>query len=464
MDRVLERITSFVEELRFEALPAEVVHAAKRTVIDSVGCAIGAYDAEPVRIGRRLALREPMATGSTLIGSLERTTPELAAYCNATMIRYLDYNDSYSGAGGGGHPSDFLAAVLSAAELGRADGRAVITGLVAAYDVYCRMTDAVALNTTPWDYYRTMGAMASAAAAAKVLGLPTSKLANAISLGIVPNSAVFETAVGEVSMWKACASGNAARNGVFAAILAAEGITAPPAPFEGRMGFLPAVDREIEPPRFGGEERRFAILECGIKRYPSGSWSQTAIDAALEIRALGVAAGDITSIEVGVHPIAKQMMAGDKEKWRPTTRESADHSLPFVVSVALLTGDVSPLSFTEYLTDPVVGDLMSALTVVEDHDCAAMFPEAKASRVMVTTKAGKRQTATVRYHLGHEKNPLSDQDLERKFRAQSTNVQKPEATDRLLKRLWQLDAVNDIADLVELTGVHPPVPERAAHR
>jgi 2-methylcitrate dehydratase len=463
VDRVLGRIRSFVDDLRFEALPPEVVHAAKRIVIDSVGCALGAYDSEPVQIGRRLASREPVAGGSTVIGSLLRTTPELAAYCNGTMIRYLDYNDSYSGAGGGGHPSDFLAAVLSAAELRRADGRAVITGLVAAYDVYCRMTDAVALNTTPWDYYRTMGAMASAAAAAKVLGLPASQLANAISIGIVPNSAVFETAVGEVSMWKACASGNAARNGVFAAILAAEGVTGPPAPFEGRMGFLAAVDRKIDPPQFGGDGHRFAILESGIKRYPSGSWSQTAIDAALQIRSMDVRPDDISAIEIGVHPIARQMMAGDGEKWRPTTREGADHSLPFVVSVALLTGDVTPLDFTRYLGDPGTQRLMAKVRVVADEDCAALFPEAKATRVTVTTTAGQPHAATVRYHLGHERNPVSDEDLQRKFRAQAMAVQSPESVDRFLERVWELDAMKEISQLLALTAVRADALERTAH-
>lgn len=452
MDRILQGLASYASELRYEDIPPEVRHAAKRAIIDALGCAIGAYDSEPARIGRELAEATRVERGSTVIGSLQRTTPELAAFCNGAMIRHLDYNDNYWGPGGGGHPSDFLAAVLSSAELGHADGRGLITGLVVTYELFCRMVDEAMLATTAWDYYITIGALASAAGAAKVLDLQVDGIANAISLGIVANCALFETRVGDISTWKAGASGNAARNGVFAARVAAAGGTGPSHVFDGRKGFDAAFGRQIRLPNLGGAERGFAILECSIKRYPCGSFSQTAVDAAFQLRSAIGPINEIVSVEVGTHTIAKMVM-GDPEKWHPTSRETADHSLPYVVGIALLNGEVTIESFTKYLDDQRLAALMPKISVVVDDESERALPELSASRITIDTRSHGTHEVSVLYHLGHPRNPISDEDLEKKFVDQASTRLGPKQTRRLLDLLWRLEDVGDVADIVANTRV-----------
>ncbi|MBI2223770.1 MAG: MmgE/PrpD family protein, partial [Betaproteobacteria bacterium] len=216
MTTIVEQLSSYAAALRFEDLPREVVRQATRLIVDTIGCALGGFAGEPARIAREMAGSVTSSQPATVIVSGQRTSPDLATFANGAMIRFLDFNDGYTSTGESGHPSDSIAAVLSTAEIMRRSGREVIAATALAYEVFCRVCDAADLKPLGFDHV-TVGGMASTAAAARLLGLPEKKIAAAFSLGIAPNIALYQTRIGNVSMWKGCAYANASRNAVFAA-------------------------------------------------------------------------------------------------------------------------------------------------------------------------------------------------------------------------------------------------------
>ena len=195
--------------------------------------------------------------------------------------------------------------------------------------------------------------MASTAAAARLLGLNEQEVAQAFNLAIAANVALYQTRIGEVSMWKGCGYANASRNAVFAATLAARGMTGPSPIFEGIGGYFKAVSRQpFDLPLLGGRGTPFKIMECSMKRFPLGQYSQTVVEAALQLRDKIGSPDDIAEVRIETVTTAIKIMAGDPEKWEPKTRESADHSMPYTVAVALMYGEVEEKHFGErYLND-----------------------------------------------------------------------------------------------------------------
>ena len=231
MDRTTELLSHYACQLTYQDIPPEVVHQVKRTLIDTLGCALGAFTAEPSVIARRLANRVSSSTPSRILGTTDVSAPDLAGFANGVMVRYLDCNDAYFSPGGG-HPSDMIPAVLAMADPLGCDGRTVITAIVLAYEVFCRLSDEVVVGDFGWDQgmFSVIGA---ACGAGKVMGLDRHAMQQALSLAIVPNLPLGVTRVGELSMWKGCAAACATRAGIFAAQLAQEGMTGPAAPFDG---------------------------------------------------------------------------------------------------------------------------------------------------------------------------------------------------------------------------------------
>ena len=260
---LVEQITNYATHLRYEDLPPEVIKAAKRVIIDSIGCALGGYDSAPEKIARDLADMTTSKQPSTLMVSGLKTSPDLATFANGVMIRFLDYNDGYTSDGESGHPSDSIAAVLTAAEINKRCGKDVITATVLAYEMFCRLCDTVDLKPIGYDHV-TFGGMASTAAAAWLFGFKGKQFEHCMQLGIAPNNALYQTRIGNVSMWKGCAYANASRNAVFAAMLAARGMTGPSPIFEGVGGYFKAVARKtLTIDTWGGVNGApFKITEC----------------------------------------------------------------------------------------------------------------------------------------------------------------------------------------------------------
>ena len=255
MDSILEQLSDYATELSYDQLPAATVHEVTRRVIDTFGCAMGSHSMEPPRIARAHAMEVTSQPGATVLGTRHRSAPELAAFANGVMARYSDFNDMAVGKKAG-HPSDAIMPVLAAAEYGAASVQSAIAGIVLAYEFQDRLGDScVGVLDGGWDYV-IYTAIACAAGAAKAMGLGKKQTANALALAVVPNNATHQTRRGQLSMWKGCAAPNAARNGLFAAMLARRGLTGPDEAFEGVCGFNNQLRVKVELPRARRPQRR----------------------------------------------------------------------------------------------------------------------------------------------------------------------------------------------------------------
>ena len=465
---IAERLARYARSISYARLPGPVIHEVKRRVLDSLGCALGAWNAPPCRIARRVAQPVKAPQGATLWGTAARTLPELAAFANGALVRYLDYNDTYLSKEPA-HPSDNLAAVLALAESTQASGKQVIEALALAYEVQCRLCDAAALRPRGWDHV-TYGPFSSALAAAKVLKLSTEQTVQAVNLAGVANVALRQTRVGDLSMWKACAFSNATRNGVFAVLLARNGMSGPSPIFEGEKGFSKLVSGPIELLTLGGEDMKagqagtehvpFKILDTYIKHFPVEYHAQTAVEAVLMLRQQmldteGARAIDrITEIEIGSYDVAIEIIGRDPEKWRPRTRETADHSFPYCVAVALQDGAVSLRSFSDKrIGDPALAALMQKIRVVELEEIAGWYPEAMPTRITVRTSAGKEYVKQVDFPLGHPRNPMSDREVEEKFRALAKGALNRTRAGKVIEFVWRLESVKAIGALMPLLKI-----------
>lgn len=445
------RIAEYVARLEFTHLDERTVHEVRRRMIDSLACALGAYRAEPVKIARRLAGRVSAQPGASYLGSRSQTSPDLAAFVNGILVRYLDYNDTYLSLEPA-HPSDNIPAVLAAAEVAGTGGREIITATVLAYEIQCRLCDAASLRARGWDHV-TYGAFSTAAAAAKLLGLNAERITQALNLAGTPNVALRQTRAGELSPWKGCAFANAGRNGVFAALLAAEGLAGPAPLFEGELGFFKQVSGEFDLPALGEADGNadFMINKTSIKFWPAEYHSQSAIHAALELRRQIPDPSEIASVDIDSFDAAVDIIGKDPEKWRPKTRETADHSLPFCTAVALMDGDVTLDSFREArLTDERLLDLVAKINVHRDAELTARYPRGIPNRITVTLPDGRQFTAENEFPRGHAENPMTDDEVTAKFRRMADGVLDPAAQDRVLDLCRHLEDLDSVSRLFEL--------------
>lgn len=458
-DTTVARLARYAGNLSYRDLPTETVHQVKRLMVDSLGCAIGAFSSEPAKAARSLAAGVTGAATATVLGTRDRTTPDLAAFANGTMVRYLDFNDAYGGKDTS-HPTDNFPIVLAAAEAYEASGKDFIVGAVLAYEVQTAFSDTFRMRDGgPWDQasYATVSAPLGAA---KVMGLDEERIAHALRLSVVQGLHLAQARRGHISHVKASTVANAGRNAIFAAMLAERGFTGPPDAMEGEAGFFTALARKnlVVEPLTGepGRSHGFRIMDSRVKRYPSGFFSQTAIEAAIECRnALGIQSGsEVKAVRIRTFQNTINAMAGDPTRWRPQTRETADHSIPFVITMALEHGRVEAAQFVdELLQDPRVHAMMDKVHVELDDECQAAWPEAILNIVTVETTDGRTHTARVPYHLGHFKRPMSDRDLEDKFRGLCRGLLSDRQQDAVLAATWRLDEADDLGDYLALLVV-----------
>jgi len=242
MDNLTRQIANFASHVSYETLPDEVVTAATQYLIDSLACAIAARDCEPAGMGLRLARGAvPERYPGRILLHGERSTAESAAFVNTAMIRNLDFNDQYPG----GHPSDCLGAFLAIAEAAGTDGRRLLSSIVVAYELFVRISDATGLRYKGWDQGFAIG-VCTAAGVGHLLRLPPEKIGEAVAITTVANVPMRNTRAGELSLWKGAATSFATRNGLFAALLAAEGMVGPDRPFEGKHGLWDLITGSFE--------------------------------------------------------------------------------------------------------------------------------------------------------------------------------------------------------------------------
>jgi len=449
MSTVAETLSQFAHSLRFENLPQPVVHEAKRRILDSLGCALGSMEQQPVRIARSLALEVSSRLGATVLGTLHKSSPDMAAFVNGTMIRYFDYNDTYLSLEPA-HPSDNLSAALAVAEAEGAGGRELIAALVLGYEVQCRLCDAASLRARGWDHV-TYGALSTALVSGKLLGLTEEQMVHALGLAGVPNVALRQTRVGELSMWKGCAFANAARNGVFAALLAKRGMTGPAPLFEGEKGFFNQVSGPFS---LGSLGKPFKILESYVKFYPAEYHAQTAIEAALALREEIPSIDEIARIDINTFDACVDIIADSPEKWKPATRETADHSLPYCVAVALADGAVTMRSFSpERISDPRLHEIMQKISVHRNAELSAQYPQAMPNEIRIQLGSGKIVQTRVSHARGHPKNPLTDGEVEAKFYGLVSGFLPDKKMAQIPAQVWNLEKVQALDSFLPMLNV-----------
>jgi 2-methylcitrate dehydratase len=448
MDRTTEELARLATSLRYEDFGVRVIQEAKRHVIDSLGCAMGGAASEPAVIARRVAPAAPGAPSARLLGEGRATTPEAAAFANSVMIRFLDANDTYI-TRGSGHPSDMLGAILAAAEMQGATGKEFLLAVVAGYEVFGALADHVGLRDRGWDQ-GVFVAPAAAAGAGLLLGVSPSEMANAIAIAVTANVATRQTRAGELSMWKGCATAAAAKAGLFAAQLARAGMTGPTAAFEGRHGLCEQVTGPFELDGHVGAGRSCAIERTNFKFFAAEYHAQAPLAIVLRLRER-VRAEEIEALDVWIYAMAHSEIGSEPAKWDPQTRETADHSLPYMLAVALVDGRLTPDSFTpKRFLDPSLRPLMSRIRVAEDPALTRRFPGELASRIEVTARSGQRFTEHSDYPKGHAANPMTDADVETKFRDLAEDVLGKTRSAGALETLWRLDEVPRMGAVVDL--------------
>lgn len=447
MDSMTERLVDYALSCRFETLPAAAIHACKRHLIDTLACAIGAYDEPFCERTRAFASRYRGDSAASIWGQAQPVSTEMAAYANGVMLRYLDLNDMYR-VKAGGHPSDVMAAMLAVGESVHASGGDVINAILLGYEVYCGFCEALDINSLGWDQ-PVYGVMGATLGAARLLGLDKPAMAHALALAVVPNMTLLQTRRGELSGWKGCAAANACRNGVFAAMLAKDGFDGPTAAFEGKFGLCDVVHR-FEWPPFAGGGVRHRLPQSHMKRYPVCYHGQGAaqLASAMSAEAKGRA---IEAIVVEVYRTAINEMAADETRWSPRARETADHSLPYVTAVGLLDGDVTPASFSaERLADAGIARLMRVTRVTEDPAMTLKYPAHAPARVSVQFADGGRLVRECDVPAGHSGDPLSDAQVEAKFHGLFAGYGSRAQADRALAALWGLERCTDVGELIAL--------------
>ena len=451
------QLAHFGSSLQYEDLSKEVVHEVKRRLIDSIGCALGAWNEEPCRIARDVASDFSAKQGATIIGTAHKAPPDWAAFATGCCIRYFDYNDTYLSKEPA-HPSDNIAAALAVAESVGANGRELITAIALAYEVQCRLCDAASIRARGWDHV-TYGAFSTALAAARLMKLDPEKTRHAVNIAGVACAAMRQARVGELSHWKGVAFANAARHGVYAALLARAGMTGPAPIFEGQMGFEKELGVSLgnvgemfvkRPDATDVNEGTAAmILNTSIKFWPAEYHSQSAVEAALFLRPQIGSTDRIKSMTIESHDASVDIIGSEPEKWRPETRETADHSLPYITAIALIDGEVTNKQFEpERFADAKIWKFLESVKVERNAELSSLYPGAVANIVHVDLTDGRRLTKRVDYPLGHARNPLKDGEVEGKFQSLVNPALGEGAARKIIDLVWKLDEAADVQQLM----------------
>jgi len=411
----VERLAAFVARARWEDIPDAAREQLRIRILDSVGCAIGALDGEPVRM-----LREHIAD----FGGTERcsligggwTAPDRAALYNGALVRYLDFNDSYLAPGETCHPSDNLSAVLAAAEYAGASGRDLLTALAVSYQVQCRLSDEAPVRARGFDH-TTLGVYGAAAGAARALGLDPARAANALAIAGTAFNALRVTRTGALSHWKGLAAPNAAFGGIHAAFLAMRGITGPPEVFEGNKGFEESIAGPFEIPwETEGLDRVSLTI---LKRYNAEIHSQSTLEGTLELRERhAIDPTAIDRVEIETFDVAYHIIGGGEEgdKTIVRTKEEADHSLNYMVAVALVDGQVLP---AQYEPDRILRDdvqsLLRKVTIRPRAEFSARFPKEMPCRISIRLRNGAVVEVEKRDYEGFVTRPMRWETVSAKF-------------------------------------------------
>lgn len=405
MDKVVSQIWNMSQNISKGLIGSAEREELKKRVADIAITSFGAVNAEPVKIMRKSLLPSSGKKNATIFFTGEKAAADVATMINGTMTRYLDYNDTYLSKEAL-HPSDNIPPLIALGEHHELKGKEIIDAAAVSYETVCGLSDAVSIRDLGWDHV-TYVSVSSAAGIGHLLSMDEERFSHTLNLAINNNISLRQTRAGELSMWKGATAANACRNSVFASMLSENGYTGPAPIFQGEMGFFKQVSGE-----FSLNFSKSHIMKTMIKNYPVEYHAMSAAEAASELRK--EIKGNIKSIDVETFTVANTIIIKDPEKLRPKTRETADHSMPYIVAYTLKKGDPDPDSYGDkFLRDPeILGTIdLSHFKVTDKYD--AMYPEFLPVKIQVKTDKGTYEKE-IEAPKGHNKRPYTWDDLETK--------------------------------------------------
>ena len=432
----VQKLAKFVSSRSYNDLSKDAIRELKIRLLDSLGCAIGALKGEPIKL-----LKEQLDDfgGNPLISLIGggKTAPDRAAFYNSALVRYLDFNDSYLAKNETCHPSDNIGSILSAAQYADKDGKDFLTALAIAYQVQCRLSDVAPVRDKGFDH-TVQGAYGTAAGVAYALGLNAEKTANAIAIAATAYNALRVTRTGNLSNWKGLAFPSTGWTSTHSAFLAMRGITGPEEIFEGNKGFKESIagDFEID----WQKEDLEKVTQTIIKRFNAEIHSQATLEGIEDLMLLyKFDPEEIQSVVLNTFDVAYNIIGGGEEgsKKNITTKEEADHSLPYMMAVLLLDGNVLP---PQYLPGRIIKDdvqeLLQKVFVNQKKEYSDRFPEEVACDITIVLKNGTVFQIDKKDYKGFLTRPASWEMIVEKF----NNLSYPYA-DEILR--------NEIINMVE---------------
>jgi 2-methylcitrate dehydratase len=453
MNSLSRQMAEFAINLKFDQIPDEAVKEAKRFLLDSMGCALAAVKNEDMQAMYRFTEKLGGTPEATIIGSGARTNASNAALMNCLLTRALDYNDIYWEQDPS-HPSDIIGAALAAAEASGKNGRDALVAIMIAYELEMRWCHAAepGVREVGW-HHATLTQFVSPLVAGRMYDLDLDQMVAAVGISGSSHFTLGGVVAGHLTNMKNTADPLASQAGVIAAMMAREGYEGPVEVLEGKEGLFEVLTNiEWRPDwllKDLGEE--FMITQCSYKAFPTEALTHQPISAALQVcRENDIAAENVAEILVETTTRGADILS-DPSKFAPKTKETADHSLPYVIAAAVADGNVLPDSFSdEKLKDPRIWDLLSKIKVVADPEIDSLFPGVKRARVSITTLGGSTLAAQVDHAKGSPQNPMSDEEIVSKFRANSQGVIPDDRQDEIIDRTWNFESVKELGDYMRL--------------
>lgn len=459
-DYVTARMAQWAESLRFEQLSPEAIHQAKRFLLDSFGCAIGGLGQHDTAIALSVLDEIAGAGPATIIGSGRRVDPVSAALANALLIRCMDFNDIYWKQDPS-HPSDLIPAALAACERSGSGGRELLVGIVLAYELEMRFCEAAfpGVEERGW-HHATLTAMVSPIVAGRMLHLNAREIQNAIGISGCRHITLGSVSAGHLTMVKNTADPLATQSGVLAALLAEKGYTGPAHLIEGEEGLVHCMGPEWKLNVLtDGLGESWRITQCGMKGFPTEALTHAPISALLHLLTAHELAPEQVS-KIRVHTLARAAaILSDPSKYDPRTKETADHSLPYVLAAALIDRQVTPDSFKmEKIMDPRLRAQLQKVELIADPEIDRVFPSLQRTIVHIETMDGREFSHQLDYPKGDPRNPLTDAELEEKFRSLAGPVLPIQAQEELTRSIWRLEDMESVSDLMSMTAAQRQEP------
>ncbi|MGA8685667.1 MAG: MmgE/PrpD family protein [Candidatus Sulfotelmatobacter sp.] len=451
-ETVTAKMSRWAAGLQYEHLSQDAIYQAKRFLLDSFGCALGGYQQHDVKIALEV-LGEVAGRGpATVIGTGERIDPVSAALANALMIRCMDYNDIYWKQDPS-HPSDIFPAALACSERAGSSGKELIVGLVLGHEFEMRFCEAAfpGIRERGW-HHATLTAFVSPIVAGRALHLSWEQIQHAIGISASRHCTLGAVTAGKLTMMKNTVDPMATQSGVFAALLAEKGYSGPEHVVDGKEGlthvFGPEWKLNLLTDGLGDSWR---ITQCGMKAFPTEALTHTPISAVLDlVKTNDLHPEQVEKIQIRSLARAADILS-DPSKYDPHTRETADHSLPYVIAAALVERKVTPVQFTmEKIMDPKIRAQLKKVEVVADPEIEKVFPALQRVIVNMTTTDGRTFSKQLDFPKGDPRNPLTDQEVEEKFGALAEGVLSTGAQKKLKEAIWNLEDSDSIRKLMAL--------------